>query len=68
MGGSPIRWRRRNGGGEPGPRCLERRVEDPGDEEAFVELVQRDDESLRAEFEALTGTRGHRPPPPPPVE
>ncbi|MEE6259673.1 hypothetical protein [Plantactinospora sonchi] len=35
--------------------------------EAFVELVQHDDDLMRAEFEALVDAGWHQPPPPPPA-
>ncbi|MFY1671002.1 hypothetical protein ACN27G_13685 [Plantactinospora sp. WMMB334] len=35
--------------------------------EAFVELVQHDDDLMRAEFEALIDACWHEPPPPPPA-
>ncbi|MGI5215689.1 hypothetical protein [Plantactinospora sp. CA-290183] len=35
--------------------------------EAFVELVQHDDDLMRAEFDALIDACWHTPPPPPPA-
>lgn len=35
--------------------------------EAFVEVVEHDDDLMRAEFDALIDACWHRPPPPPPA-